>query len=154
MKILNYLNISELINEIKKNNLSTNIVFISSLMLPFSFFLGPATMEPLIFLICINYLYILISKKEKIIFNTIIIFFFKFLFFFSFLFFFIKFYINLFKVFFIINKIFCFNFCNYIYFKKIKSFFEIFFYFRFFMCELNVYKWINTIFFRQKLLHC
>ena len=38
MKILNYLNVSELINEIKKNNLSTNIIFISSLILPFSFF--------------------------------------------------------------------------------------------------------------------
>ena len=78
MKILNYLNVSELINEIKKNNLSTNIIFISSLMLPFSFFLGPATMEPLIFLICISYLYILILKKEKIPFNAIIIFFLSF----------------------------------------------------------------------------
>jgi O-antigen ligase len=78
MKILNYLNVSELINEIKKNNLSTNIIFISSLMLPFSFFLGPATMEPLIFLICISYLYIILSKKEKIPFNTIIIFFLSF----------------------------------------------------------------------------
>lgn len=78
MKILNYLNVSELINEIKKNNLSTNIIFISSLILPFSFFLGPATMEPLIFLICISYLHIIISKKEKISFNTIIIFFLSF----------------------------------------------------------------------------
>ena len=78
MKILNYLNVSELINEIKKNNLSANIIFISSLILPFSFFLGPATMEPLIFLICISYLYIVISKKEKIPFNTIIIFFLSF----------------------------------------------------------------------------
>ena len=78
MKILNYLNISELINEIKKNNLSTNIIFISSLILPFSFFLGPAIMEPLIFLICISYLYIVITKKEKISFNAIIIFFLSF----------------------------------------------------------------------------
>ena len=78
MKILNYLNVSELINEIKKNNLSANIIFISSLILPFSFFLGPAIMEPLIFLICISYLYILISKKEKIPFNAIIIFFLSF----------------------------------------------------------------------------
>ena len=78
MKILNYLNISELINEIKKNNLSANIIFISSLILPFSFFLGPAIMEPLIFLICISYLYIIISKKEKIPFNAIIIFFLSF----------------------------------------------------------------------------
>ena len=78
MKILNYLNVSELINEIKKNNLSANIIFISSLILPFSFFLGPATMEPLIFLICISYLYIILSKKEKIPFNTIIIFFLSF----------------------------------------------------------------------------
>ena len=78
MKILNYLNVSELINEIKKNNLSANIIFISSLILPFSFFLGPATMEPLIFLICISYLYIIISRKEKIPFNTIIIFFLSF----------------------------------------------------------------------------
>ena len=78
MKILNYLNVSELINEIKKNNLSENIIFISSLILPFSFFLGPATMEPLIFLICISYLCIIISKNEKIPFNTIIIFFLSF----------------------------------------------------------------------------
>lgn len=78
MKILNYLNVSELINEIKKNNLSTNIIFISSLILPFSFFLGTAIMEPLIFLICISYLYIVISKKEKIPFNAIIIFFLSF----------------------------------------------------------------------------
>ncbi len=78
MKILNYLNVSELINEIKKNNLSANIIFISSLILPFSFFLGPAIMEPLIFLICISYLYIFIVNKEKVIFNSIIIFFLSF----------------------------------------------------------------------------
>ena len=78
MKILNYLNVSELINEIKKNNLSANIIFISSLILPFSFFLGPAIMEPLIFLICISYLYIFIVNKEKVIFNSLIIFFLSF----------------------------------------------------------------------------
>ena len=78
MKILNYLNVSELINEIKKNGLPLNTIFISALILPFSLYLGPAVIEPLIFLICISYLYIIISKKEKIPFNAIIIFFLSF----------------------------------------------------------------------------
>ena len=75
MKILNNLNTSELLNEVKKNSLLFNTIFISTLMLPFSLYLGPAVIEPLIFLICISYLYIVISKKEKISFNAIIIFF-------------------------------------------------------------------------------
>ena len=78
MKILNYLNVSELINEIKKNGLPLNTIFISALILPFSLYLGPAVIEPLIFLICISYLYIIISKKEKIPFNAIIIIFLSF----------------------------------------------------------------------------
>ena len=78
MKIINYLNVPELINEIKKNCLPLNIIFISALILPFSLYLGPAVIEPLIFLICISYLYIVISKKEKISFNAIIIFFLSF----------------------------------------------------------------------------
>ena len=78
MKIINYLNVPELINEIKKNCLPLNIIFISALVLPFSLYLGPAVIEPLIFLICISYLYIIISKNEKISFNAIIIFFLSF----------------------------------------------------------------------------
>ena len=78
MKILNYLNVPDLVNEIKKNCLPLNIIFISALILPFSLYLGPAVIETLIFLICISYLHIIISKKEKIPFNAIIIFFLSF----------------------------------------------------------------------------
>ncbi len=78
MKILNYLNISELSYEIKKNDLFLNIIFISAIILPFSFYLGPAVIEVLIFLICISYLWIVAKKKEKISFNILIFFFFSF----------------------------------------------------------------------------
>ena len=78
MKILNYLNISELSYEIKKNDLFLNIIFISAIILPFSFYLGPAVIEVLIFLISISYLWIVAKKKEKISFNILIFFFFSF----------------------------------------------------------------------------
>ena len=78
MKILNYLNASELTNEIRKNSLSLNIIFICTLILPFSLYLGPAIIELLIFLICVSYLYIITSKKEKIYFNNLILFFLSF----------------------------------------------------------------------------
>ena len=78
MKILNYLNASELTNEIRKNSLSLNIILICTLILPFSFYLGPAIIEILIFLICVSYLYIVIAKKEKIYFNNLILFFLSF----------------------------------------------------------------------------
>ena len=66
MKILNYLNASDLTNEIRTNSFPLNIICISTLILPFSLYLGPAIIELLIFLICVSYLYIIISKKEKI----------------------------------------------------------------------------------------
>ena len=75
MKILNYLNAPELTNEIRKNSLSLNIILICTLILPFSFYLGPAIIEILISLICVSYLYIVIAKKEKIYFNNLILFF-------------------------------------------------------------------------------
>ena len=76
MKILNYLNTSEFINVSKKNDLPLNIIFFSLLLLPFSFYIGPAVMEVLIFLTSTSYIYILIIKKEKIFLNKLIIFFF------------------------------------------------------------------------------
>ena len=78
MEILNYLNVSDLTNEIRKNSLPLNIIFISTLILPFSFYLGPAIIELLIFLICVSYLCIIIVKKEKIYFNNLILFFLSF----------------------------------------------------------------------------
>jgi len=78
MKILNFLNVSELIYELKKNNLPLNIIFVSALILPFSLYLGPAISEILIFLISISYLYIIITKKEKISSNILIVFFLSF----------------------------------------------------------------------------
>ena len=51
MKILNYLNVSDLTNEIRKNSFPLNIILISTLILPFSLYLGPAIIEILIFLI-------------------------------------------------------------------------------------------------------
>ena len=153
MKIINYLNVPELINEIKKNCLPLNIIFISALILPFSLYLGTAVIEPLIFLICISYLYIVISKNEKISFNAIIIFFFKFLYFIGSFFDVIKFCIDIIKIFFVFNKVCYFNFCNYSHFKKIKLLFKIFSHFKFFMFKLTVVKWTNTIFFLQRLLY-
>ena len=78
MKILNYLNVSDLTNEIRKNSFPLNIILISTLILPFSLYLGPAIIEILIFLICVSYLYIIIVKKEKIYFNNLIFFFLSF----------------------------------------------------------------------------
>ena len=78
MKTLNYLNTLEFINASKKNDLPLNIIFFSLLILPFSFYIGPAVMEVLIFLTSASYIYILIIKKEKIFLNKLIIFFFSF----------------------------------------------------------------------------
>ena len=78
MKILNYLNVSDLTNEIRKNSFPLNIILISTLILPFSLYLGPAIIEILIFLICVSYLCIIIVKKEKIYFNNLIFFFLSF----------------------------------------------------------------------------
>ena len=78
MKILNYLNVSEFISEIKINDLPFNLIFISLLILPFSFYIGPAVIEVLIFLVSLNYLYIVILKKEYFVLNKIIIFFLSF----------------------------------------------------------------------------
>ena len=78
MKILNYLNTPEFINVLKKNDLPLNIIFFSLLILPFSFYIGPAVVEVLIFLTSISYIYILIIKKKKIFLNKSIIFFFSF----------------------------------------------------------------------------
>ena len=122
MKILNYLNASELTNEIRKNSLSLNIILICTLILPFSFYLGPAIIELLVFLICVSYLYIVIA--------------------------FIKLYFNLVKIFSIIDKVCHFNFCHYSYFKKNKLFFKIFFYFKFFMYSFAIPKWIITVSFQ------
>ena len=78
MKILNYLNVSDLTNEIRKNSFPLSIILISTLILPFSLYLGPAIIEILIFLICVSYLHIIIVKKEKIYFNNLIFFFLSF----------------------------------------------------------------------------
>ena len=73
MKILNYLNTSEFIDVSKKNDLPLNIIFFCLLILPFSFYIGPAVMEVLIFLTSVSYMYILIIKKEKIFLNKFLL---------------------------------------------------------------------------------
>ena len=78
MKFFNNLNSTEFINEIKKNSLPFNIIFIATLILPFSLYLGPAVIEVLVFLISISYFYLIINKEEKIFYNRIVIFFFIF----------------------------------------------------------------------------
>jgi len=50
-----------------KNNIYQNIIFFSLILLPLAFVAGPAVMEFFIFTICLSF--IIIIKKEKLIFN-------------------------------------------------------------------------------------
>ena len=60
------MDITNIIQLLKKNKLEVNILFISVLLLPVSLFVGPLITEILIFLICFSFIYVLTSKKEKI----------------------------------------------------------------------------------------
>jgi len=60
------MDITNIIQLLKKNKLEVNILFISVLLLPVSLFVGPLITEILIFLICFSFIYVLTSEKEKI----------------------------------------------------------------------------------------
>ena len=70
-KILNIIDINNLIKITKKNKININILFFSMLLLPISLFAGPAITEILIFLIVISYIYSFIIENEKIVFNNL-----------------------------------------------------------------------------------
>ena len=56
---------TNLIQLLKKNKLNINIIIISILLLPISLFAGPASMEILIFLIFISFIYTFIKEKDS-----------------------------------------------------------------------------------------
>ena len=60
------MDITNIIQLLKKNKSDVNILFISVLLLPVSLFVGPLITEILIFLICFSFIYVLTSEKEKI----------------------------------------------------------------------------------------
>ena len=68
-KLLNFVDLPNLIGQSKQNKLSINILFFSTLLLPFSFVAGPAITEILVFLIFFTYIWCQYKRKEKISFN-------------------------------------------------------------------------------------
>jgi len=64
------MDITNIIQLSKKNKLEVNILFFSVLLLPVSLFVGPLITEILVFLICLSFIYNLISEKRKISFNN------------------------------------------------------------------------------------
>ena len=74
------MDITNIIQLLKKNKLEVNILFFSVLLLPVSLFVGPLIVEILVFLICFSFIYNLILEKKKISFNNFEIMFISFFF--------------------------------------------------------------------------
>ena len=74
------MDITNIIQLLKKNKLEVNILFFSVLLLPVSLFVGPLIVEILVFLICFSFICNLILEKKKISFNNFEIMFISFFF--------------------------------------------------------------------------
>ena len=74
------MDITNIIQLLKKNKLHINILFFSVLLLPVSLFVGPLIVEILVFLICFSFICNLILEKKKILFNNFEIMFISFFF--------------------------------------------------------------------------
>ena len=68
-KVSEILDLTNLIKLSKKNKLYLNILFISTLLLPFSLIAGPLITEILIFIICFSFIYSLTLRSRKIKFS-------------------------------------------------------------------------------------
>ena len=79
-KTSNIMDITNIIQLLKKNKLHINILFFSVLLLPVSLFVGPLIVEILVFLICFSFISNLILEKKKIFFNNFEIMFISFFF--------------------------------------------------------------------------
>ena len=69
LKVLNFVDLPNLIKISKQNKLSINILFFSALLFPYSLVAGPFIAEILVFLIFFSYICYQYRKKEEISFN-------------------------------------------------------------------------------------